>query len=126
VGKVGEGHQHFKLGIAGSTPVTATKAGSAPRPERTAKTLHTHSGVVQSAGRRPVKAAIGVRVPAPEPRWLSSAWSERRPVKPVVAGSNPVVTADVRVAQMAEHELDTLEVAGSKPAADTKPSWSNG
>lgn len=45
-----------------------------------------------TAGRCPVKAAIGVRIPAPEP-WSLSTTVVRHPVKVEGAGSSPVGAA---------------------------------
>ncbi len=87
---------------------------SRPRYERRS-TIRCRS----TAGRRPVKAAIGVRIPAPEPWAVVSAVSTP-PRQGGRAGSNPVGLAHARVAQMAEHYLDTVGAAGSNPAADTK------
>ena len=59
-----------------------------------------------------------------------AAWSARRPVKPEVAGSNPVRTARPghlgrgygRVAQLAERAPEKREVTGSMPVPTTRES----
>src|SRR5689334_18789997 len=58
-------------------------------------------------------------------RWSCGAvWSARRPVKPEVAGSNPVRTATAerqrgRVAQLVERAPEKREVRGSIPRPTT-------
>src|SRR5437899_3638446 len=55
-------------------------------------------------------------------RWSCGAvWSARRPVKPEVAGSNPVRTAQHhgRVAQLVERAPEKREVRGSTPRPTT-------
>ena len=60
--------------------------------------------------------------------WSSgAAWSARRPVKPEVAGSNPVWTANDdhgRVAQLVEHAPEKRGVTGSTPVPTTRRIWS--
>ena len=60
-----------------------------------------------------------------------AAWSARRPVKPEVAGSNPVRSASLgtaeaegRVAQLAERAPEKREVTGSTPVPTTTSSLS--
>jgi hypothetical protein len=94
------------------------------------KALRSHSPMAQLAARpvvtrqvpgsSPGRGAHGavaqlVRAPGRQPggRRFKSGQSRHRQV----LGRR----FRVRVAQPAEHELDTLEVAGSKPAADTVP-----
>ena len=61
-------------------------------------------------------------------RSCGAVWSARRPVKPEVAGSNPVRTADEcgdatgRVAQLAERAPEKREVTGSTPVPTTTES----
>jgi hypothetical protein len=83
-------------------------------------------------GLRPFKAATGIRIPLGAQRGRGEVWSSRRPVKPEVAGSNPVAPArhDARtfvrasfhngqVAQLAEHRSEKAGVGGSSPPLTT-------
>lgn len=56
----------------------ATKAAVRQDRYEDGKARHSRSGVVQSVGRCPVKAAIWVRIPVPEPWWRSSAGRSTR------------------------------------------------
>jgi hypothetical protein len=75
-------------------------------------------------GRRPFKPVTRVRIPLGA-RWgRGEAWSSRRPVKPEVAGSNPVVPARGpaprgQVAQLEERRSEKPEVASSILARTT-------
>ena len=57
----------------------ATKAAVRQDRYEDGKARHSRSGVVQSVGRCPVKAAIWVRIPVPEPWWRSSAGQSAGP-----------------------------------------------
>ena len=89
-------------------------------------------------GRRPFTPVTRVRIPLGVRRrygssrttWSCGAvWSARRPVKPEVAGSNPVRTANLtgsseqvrrgRVAQLEEHSPEKRGVPGSTPGPTT-------
>ena len=72
--------------------------------------------------------AARVRIPlGVQARSRGAVWSARRPVKPEVAGSNPVGTARCvvlaerhgRVAQLAERAPEKREVTGSTPVPAT-------
>jgi hypothetical protein len=63
----------------GSTPCGVTKAAVRQDRYEDGKARHSRSGVVQSVGRCPVKAAIWVRIPVPEPWWRSSAGQNAGP-----------------------------------------------
>lgn len=65
----------FHVAEQGSTPCGATKAAVRQDRYEDGKARHSRSGVVQSVGRCPVKAAIWVRIPVPEPWWRSSVRS---------------------------------------------------
>ena len=74
-------------------------------------------------GRRPFKPEARVRIPLGA-RWgRGEAWSSRRPVKPEIAGSNPVVPAkrwsQGQVAQSVERRSEKPEVASSILALTT-------
>lgn len=68
----------FHVAEQGSTPCGATKAAARQDRYEDGKARHSRSGVVQSVGRCPVKAAIWVRIPVPEPWWRSSAGRSTR------------------------------------------------
>ena len=75
-------------------------AGSVPlHPERGSETVARPRPPSSSGlGHRPFKAAARVRIPLGAPvgsRSRGAVWSARRPVKPEVAGSNPVGTASL-------------------------------
>ena len=74
---------------------------------------------------RPGRATALACSPLRRTRSRGAVWSARRPVKPEVAGSNPVGTAPPwavhgRVAQLAERAPEKREVTGSTPVPTTQ------
>jgi hypothetical protein len=65
-GRLTGGRRPHKPGNSGSSPLRATKASRAPWPVTDGKARYSSVGCRSTAGRGPVKAAIGVRIPAPE------------------------------------------------------------
>ena len=102
-----------------------SQRGPAPIVQRP-RTPAFHAG---NTGSNPVGGTKDGTTPDVPPWSCGAVWSARRPVKPEVAGSNPVRTANLtgsseqvrrgRVAQLEEHSPEKRGVPGSTPGPTT-------
>ena len=102
-----------------------SQRGLAPIVQRP-RTPAFHAG---NTGSNPVGGTKDGTTPDVPPWSCGAVWSARRPVKPEVAGSNPVRTANLtgsseqvrrgRVAQLEEHSPEKRGVPGSTPGPTT-------